>query len=166
MLDSGHHYFSNVSPRKSGDALPVTIEGLKRSEETIRKCSRLQFLLERKKAILHSGDLEESHTKKVNKLRLLVESLSVSTTKAEKQIVDNRHQKEEALNYHLAKANEVTEVEKELLAEIETLDKRWVELEEELKKVNVVIAAVNKCYINAQEEKKQFLKQVVKLFLT
>ncbi|GLJ05915.1 hypothetical protein SUGI_0028140 [Cryptomeria japonica] len=158
MLDSGHHDFSNVSPRKSGDALPVTIEGLKRSEETIRKCSRLQFLLERKKAILHSGDSEESHTQKVDKLRLLAESLSVSTTKAEKQIADNRHQKEEALNYRVAKANEVTEVEKELSAEIETLDKRRVELEEELKKVNVAIAAVNKRRINAQEEKEQFFE--------
>lgn len=158
MLDTGHHDFYNVSPRKSGDALPVTTEGLKRSEETIRKCSRLQFLLERKKAILHSGDSEESHNQKIDKLRLLAESLAVSTTKAEKQIADNRHQKEEALNYRVAKANEVTEVEKELSAEIETLDKRRVELEEELKKVNNAIATVNKRRINAQEEKEQFFE--------
>ncbi|KAH9326380.1 hypothetical protein KI387_006558 [Taxus chinensis] len=158
LPDTRNNDLSNLPERKSGEAFPVTIEGLKRSEETIRKCSRLHFLLERKKAILRRGDSEETRSQKVDKLRLLAESLAVSTIKAEKQIADNRHQKEDALNFRVAKANEVAEIEKELLAEIEVLDRRRVELEEELKKVNVALSAVNKRRINVHEEREQFFE--------
>jgi len=95
---------------KSDEVSPAIIEDIKKSQEAIRISSRLQFLLERKKSIIRNGDSKEMHAQKVDKLTLLAESLAISTAKAEKQIADNRHQKEEALNYRVAKSQEVEQI--------------------------------------------------------
>ncbi|URE27407.1 hypothetical protein MUK42_26333 [Musa troglodytarum] len=92
----------------------------------------------------------------VDKLKVLADSLANSSSKAEKRILDHRHQKEEALNFRVAKANEVSEVEKELLAEIAGLEKQRDELEAQLKKVNISLAAVVGRLNKTREERDQF----------
>lgn len=156
LVDSGRDDLSNVPQRKSNEVSPSTLEDLKKSQEAIRISSRLQFLLERKKVIIHNGDSKEMHAQKVDKLTLLAESLAISTTKAEKQIADNRHQKEETLNYRVAKSHEVEQIEKELATEIQGLEKKRAELEAELKNVNAALAVAKGRRINIQEEREQF----------
>lgn len=156
LVDSGADDLSNIPQRKSDEVSPTTIEDLKQSQEAIRISSRLQFLLERKKVILHNGDSKEMHVQKVDKLTLLAESLAISTTKAEKQIAENRHQKEEALNYRVAKSHEVEQIEKDLATEIQGLEKKQADLEAELKNVNAALATANRRRINIQEEREQF----------
>lgn len=156
LVDSGRDDLPDVHQRKSDEVSPDTIEDLKKSQEAIRISSRLQFLLERKKVIIHNGDSKEMHAQKVDKLTLIAESLAISTTKAEKQISDNRHQKEEALNYRVAKSQEVEQIEKELATEIQGLEKKRAELEAELKSVNAALVAANGRRINIQEEREQF----------
>ncbi|KAH7678968.1 hypothetical protein IHE45_06G028500 [Dioscorea alata] len=73
----------------------------------------------------------------VDKLKILAESLANSSAKAQKRIVDHRHQKEEALNFRVVKEKEVCEIEEELGAEIATLEKQRDGLEAELKKVEI-----------------------------
>ncbi|PKA49027.1 hypothetical protein AXF42_Ash020606 [Apostasia shenzhenica] len=95
-------------------------------------------------------------TVEVDKLKVLAESLANSSSKAEKRILDNRYQKEEALNYRAAKANEVGEIEKELVAEITVLEKQRYQLEAELKKVNISLIAANSRLSKTREERDQF----------
>ncbi|KAA8539396.1 hypothetical protein F0562_026088 [Nyssa sinensis] len=133
----------------------ATIEALKEALAHIRVCSRLEGLLLKKKS-LNSGDSPEIHAQKVDKLKVLSESLASSTTKSEKRISDHRFQKEEALKFRVSKASEVSEVEKELGAEISGLEKQRDELEAELKRVNISLAAANARLQNAREERDQF----------
>uniref|UniRef100_A0A5B7CAL5 Uncharacterized protein n=1 Tax=Davidia involucrata TaxID=16924 RepID=A0A5B7CAL5_DAVIN len=133
----------------------ATIEALKEALAHIRVCSRLGGLLLKKKS-LNSGDSPEIHAQKVDKLKVLSESLASSTTKSEKRISDHRFQKEEALKFRVTKASEVSEVEKELAAEISGLEKQRDKLEAELKKVNTSLAAANARLQNAREERDQF----------
>ncbi|KAG5239779.1 myosin-2 heavy chain [Salix suchowensis] len=139
----------------SDEKAKVTIEALKEALEQIRICSRLEGLLLKKKT-LSLGDSPEIHAQKVDKLKVLSESLASSTSKAEKRILDNRSQKEEALEVRVAKADEANEKEKEIVAEISVLEKQRDELEAELKRVNISLAAVNARLRNAREERDQF----------
>ncbi|XAR72066.1 hypothetical protein NMG60_11018566 [Bertholletia excelsa] len=133
----------------------ATTEALKEALSHIRVCSKLEALLLKKRS-LSSGDSAEVHAQKIDKLKVLSESLASSSTKAEKRISENRSQKEEALHFRVAKANEVSEIEKELIAEISGLEKRRDELEAELKKVNITLAAAQKRLHIAREERDQF----------
>ncbi|XP_042476128.1 uncharacterized protein LOC122057861 [Macadamia integrifolia] len=133
----------------------ATLEALKEALAEVRLCSRLEALLLKKKK-LSNGDSPEIHAQKVDKLKILAESLANSTSKAEKRISDNRHQKEDALNFRVAKASEVGIIEKELGAEIAGLEKQRDELEAELKKVNVSLAAARVRLHNSREERDQF----------
>ncbi|MQM06839.1 hypothetical protein Taro_039662 [Colocasia esculenta] len=92
----------------------------------------------------------------VDKLKVLAESLANSSSKAEKRIAEHRTQKEEALNFRVAKANEVSGTEKELAAEIAALEKQRDELEAELKKVNISLAAARARFNKTKEERDQF----------
>ncbi|GLT50867.1 hypothetical protein SLA2020_243240 [Shorea laevis] len=65
-------------------------------------------------------------------------------------------QKEEALKVRMTKAIEADEREKEIGAEISELEKQRDELEAELKKVNISLAAANARLRNAREERDQF----------
>ncbi|XP_044462049.1 thyroid receptor-interacting protein 11 isoform X2 [Mangifera indica] len=133
----------------------ATIESLKEALAQVRACSRLEGLLLKKK-MLNSGDSPEIHAQKVEKLKVLSESLANSTIKAEKRISDHRLQKEEALKVRVVKSNEANEKEKELAAEIAELEKERDHLEAELKKVNITLAAAHARLRNAKEEREQF----------
>ncbi|KAL8093320.1 uncharacterized protein LOC141690128 isoform X2 [Apium graveolens] len=132
-----------------------TVEDLKEALAHIRICSRLEGLLLKKKS-LGNGDSPEVHTQKVDKLKVLSESLASSTTKAEKGISEKRVHKEEALKFRVIKTSEVDEIEKEITAEIADLEKQRDELEAALKKVNISLAAANARLRNAREERDQF----------
>ncbi|XP_073140437.1 uncharacterized protein [Henckelia pumila] len=135
----------------------LTIEGLKGALAHIRACSRLEGLLLKKKALKY-GDTSEIHSQKVDKLKVLSESLSSSSVKSEKRIADHRIQKEEALKFRVSKASEVSELEKELAAEISGLEKQRNELEAELKKVNISLSAAQARFSNVMEERDKFFE--------
>ncbi|KAL9365431.1 hypothetical protein Peur_043304 [Populus x canadensis] len=141
----------------SDEKAKATIKVLKEALAQIRICSRLEGLLLKKKT-LSLGDSPEIHAQKVDKLKVLSESLASSTSKAEKRILDHRLQKEEALKVRVAKADEANEKEKEIVAEISVLEKQRDELEAELKKVNISLAAANAHLRNAREERDQFVE--------
>ncbi|KAH0995551.1 hypothetical protein GBA52_019415 [Prunus armeniaca] len=141
------------SSEKERDA---TIENLKEALVEIQLCSRLEDLLLKKKS-LSNGDSPKMHCEKVEKLKVFSESLANSTSQAEKRILDHsRFQKEEALNFRVAKANEVSQLEKELVAEIGQLERQREELQQELKKVIISLKAVRARLHNAREEREQF----------
>ncbi|EEF35601.1 uncharacterized protein LOC8262692 isoform X2 [Ricinus communis] len=149
-----------ISSKKPSSEVPdgtakANIEVLKEALAQIRICSRLQGLLLKKKN-LSFGDSPEVHAQKVDKLKVLSESLASSASKAEKRILDHRIQKEEALKVRVAKADEANEKEKEISAEIVVLEKQRDELEAQLKKVNISLAAANARLHNAREERDQF----------
>ncbi|XP_009776887.1 uncharacterized protein [Nicotiana sylvestris] len=133
----------------------ASIEALKAALAHIRVCSRLEGLLLKKKTLKY-GDSPEVHSQKVDKLKLLSESLASSTNKAETEISDHRVQKEEALKFRVAKTGEVGEVEKELAAEISALEKQRNEIEAQLKQVNISLAAASARLQNVREERDQF----------
>ncbi|XP_062167974.1 protein GRIP-like isoform X2 [Alnus glutinosa] len=133
----------------------VTIEALQEAIAQIGLCSKFEALLLRKKPF-SNGDSSELHAEKVDKLKILSESLANSTSKAEKRMLDHRYQKEEALNFRVAKANEVTQLEKELVVEIGELEKQRDELEAKLKKVNNSLAAARARLHNVREERENF----------
>ncbi|XP_050379478.1 uncharacterized protein LOC126796796 [Argentina anserina] len=133
----------------------ATVENLKAALVEIQLCSRLESLLLKQKS-LSNGDSPELHTEKVEKLKVLSESLANSTSQAEKRILDHRYQKEEALNFRVAKANEVTQLEKDLVAEIAQMEKQREELQEALKKVIISLNALRGRLHNAREEREQF----------
>ncbi|XP_015073805.1 coiled-coil domain-containing protein 18-like isoform X3 [Solanum pennellii] len=133
----------------------ASIEALKVALAHIRVCSRLEGLLLKKKSLKY-GDSPEVHSQKVDKLKLLSESLVRSANKAEKEISDDRIQKEEALKFRVAKTSEVGEIEKELAAEISALEKQRNEIEAQLKQVNISLAAASARLHNAREERDQF----------
>ncbi|KAG5557361.1 hypothetical protein RHGRI_007573 [Rhododendron griersonianum] len=139
----------------SKETTVTTIEALKEALAHVRVCSRLEGLLLKKKS-LNSGDSPEIHAQKIDKLKVLSESLVSSTSKAEKRISDHRSQKEEALRFRVAKSSEVGDIEKELEAEISGLEKQRDELEAQLKKVSTSLASAKARLHNATEERDQF----------
>ncbi|XP_058204715.1 uncharacterized protein LOC131318764 [Rhododendron vialii] len=139
----------------SKETTVTTIEVLKEALAHVRVCSRLEGLLLKKKS-LNSGDSPEIHAQKIDKLKVLSESLVSSTSKAEKRISDHRSQKEEALRFRVAKSSEVGDIEKELEAEISGLEKQRDELEAQLKKVSTSLASAKARLHNATEERDQF----------
>ncbi|CAK9147209.1 unnamed protein product [Ilex paraguariensis] len=141
---------------KSSEATTLaTAEDLKAACAQIQLCSRLEALLLKKK-YLNNGDAPEIHAQKVDKLKILSESLVSSASKAETRIADHRGQKEEALNFRVTKTSEVSQLEKELAAEVEALEKQRDKLEAELKKVNTSLASAHARLHIAREERDQF----------
>ncbi|TYI62530.1 hypothetical protein E1A91_D10G250600v1 [Gossypium mustelinum] len=152
---------NKLSTRKEGHdnasekTAKVTIEALREALADIRNCSTLEKILLKKKS-LNNVDSPEIHAQKVDKLKILSESLASSCAKAEKRISDHRLQKEEALTVRVAKENEAEGKEKEIVAEISVLEKQRDELEAELKKVNISLAAANVRLRDVREERDQF----------
>ncbi|CAH1416100.1 unnamed protein product [Lactuca virosa] len=70
--------------------------------------------------------------------------------------LSQKQQKEEALSFRVAKTSEVTQIEKELGAEINELEKQRDKLESELKKVNNLLAVANGRLQNDTEEREHF----------
>ncbi|KAL7095707.1 hypothetical protein ACP275_10G041100 [Erythranthe tilingii] len=141
--------------KSSEYASGMSTENLEEALEHVRLCSRLEELLLRKK-LTKNGDSPAAHIQKIDKLKILSESLASSASKAEKRISENRIQKEEALKFRVAKSGEVSILEKELVAEIKALDMRKDELEEELKKVTTALTSAHGRLHNAREERDQF----------
>ncbi|XP_022742419.1 myosin-11-like [Durio zibethinus] len=146
-----------VHDHTSEKTTTATIEALKEALAQIRICSTLEGILLKKKS-LNNGDSPEIHAQKVDKLKVLSESLANSSAKAEKRISDHRLQKEEALTVRVARASEADGREKEIVAEISELENQRDELEAELKKVNISLAAANARLRNVKEERDQFDK--------
>lgn len=140
---------------KAAEETEATLKALKVALGQIRICSRLEGLLLKKKNI-SNGDSPEVHAQKVDKLKVLTESLVNSAAKAEKRISDNRQQKEEALKVRVTKGGETSEKEKELTAEISELQQKKDDLEAELKKINTSLAAAQARLWNVREERDQF----------
>ncbi|KAL3536347.1 hypothetical protein ACH5RR_004808 [Cinchona calisaya] len=146
---------ANRDEKLTGSATVSVVEGLKVALEQIRLCSRLEALLSQKK-MLKNKDSSEIHTKKMDKLKVLSESLANSALKTEKRISENRLQKEEALSFRITKTSEISQLEKDLGAEIEALERRKDELEAELKKVIASLTSTCARLHNAREERQQF----------
>ncbi|XVF76563.1 hypothetical protein PTKIN_Ptkin13bG0275900 [Pterospermum kingtungense] len=140
---------------ESENESPAIIEDLKEALGLVMLYSRLEALLLKKRS-LRNGDSPQLHAERVDKLKVLSESLSNSTLKAERRILEQRFQKEEALNFRVAKANEVSQLEKELEAGIRELEKQKDELEDELKKVNASLVSARARLRNAREERDHF----------
>ncbi|XP_071735408.1 uncharacterized protein [Rutidosis leptorrhynchoides] len=154
-IESSGELIGDGYEKASKEATIATIEALKKALAHIRLCSKLEGLLLKKK-LLYGGETPEIHAQKVDKLKVLSESLVSSSTKSEKRVSDNRVQKEEALNFRVSKASEVSEMEKELAAEVAGLEKQRNDLETELKRVNISLAAANGRLQNVREERDQF----------
>ncbi|KAL7265216.1 hypothetical protein ACSBR1_003050 [Camellia fascicularis] len=152
-----HKILDGEKPKKPSteETTVAPVEALKEAFEQVQLCSRLEELLLKKK-LLNNGDSPEIHAKKVDKLKILSESLANSASKAEKRISDHRLQKEEALNFRVTRTSEVSQIEKELMVEIGTLEKQRDELEDELKKVKTSLASARARLHNAREEREQF----------
>ncbi|GLT47874.1 hypothetical protein SLA2020_215330 [Shorea laevis] len=147
---------SNENREKSSEEpAAASTEALNEALGQVELCFKLEQLLLKKKS-LSNGDPPEHHAEKVHKLKVLSESLINSTSKAEKRILDHRCQKEEALNFRVAKANEVSQLEKELAAEIRELEHQRDDLEVQLKQVNSSLAAARARLHNGREERDQF----------
>lgn len=150
------HQLPNEAREKSSEeTTATTTKALEETLGQIELCSTLESLLLKKKS-LSNGDSPELHAQKVHKLKILSESLLNSTAKAERRILDHRSQKEEALNFRVAKSGEVSQLEKDLEVEIEELEKQKVELEDTLKKVNSSLITCRARLRNAREEREQF----------
>nr|XP_004246927.1 paramyosin isoform X1 [Solanum lycopersicum] len=133
----------------------ATSEALKEALSQLQFLSKMEALLLQKKALL-GRDVPESQTKRVFKLKVLSESLSSSTTKTEARISENRIQKEGALKFRVTKTSEISQLEKELMDEINALENQRDELEAALQKVKVSLVSANARLYNAREERDQF----------
>ncbi|VAH89522.1 uncharacterized protein LOC119285320 isoform X2 [Triticum dicoccoides] len=141
--------------RNRNKASPRVPEDYKTAADEVRLCSRMEDLVLKKKSI-HPGDSLETHFQKVDKLKVLSESLANSSAKAEKRIMENRLQREESLSFKITKTNEVSITEKELEGEISGLQKRRGQLEVELSKVNTKLNVTVVKLKKTREEKDQF----------
>ncbi|RAL53789.1 hypothetical protein DM860_004260 [Cuscuta australis] len=140
--------------RSSGSSTEIT-EALKEELAQIQLFSKLESLLLQEKILLNRN-VSGNQFQKVDKLKVLSESLSCSASKAEKRISESRLQKEGALNFRITKANEFSQVEKVLTAKIHELEKQKDELEAELQKVNSTLTSAYAHLRNAREERDQF----------
>ncbi|CAL4910197.1 unnamed protein product [Urochloa decumbens] len=141
---------------KTSEKISVAdLEAFKEALSEVRLCSRVEELLLKKKSIT-PGDSLEIHSQKVDKLKVLADSLASSSSKAEQRILEHRRQKEDALNFRVKKENEVSAAEKELLDEITELEKQRDELEAQLKKVNISLNAATGRLKQTREERDQF----------
>uniref|UniRef100_M4CLW6 Uncharacterized protein n=1 Tax=Brassica campestris TaxID=3711 RepID=M4CLW6_BRACM len=146
---------SNDDNSKTAGTNAASTEALREILEQVRTFSKLEALLLKKKS-LRNGDTLQLHSEKVDKLKVLSESLLSSTSKAEDRIVDHRSQKEEALSFRLSKTTEVSQQEKDVEAELKKLEILKDDLETELQRVNTSITSVRARLRNAREEREQF----------
>ncbi|KAJ0258882.1 Centrosomal protein of 135 kDa-like protein [Hirschfeldia incana] len=146
---------SNEDSSKTAGTNAASTEALREILEQVRTFSKLEALLLKKKS-LKNGDSLQLHKEKVDKLKVLSESLLSSTSKAEDRIVDHRSQKEEALSFRLSKTTEVSQQEKDVEAELKKLEILKDDLETELNRVNTSITSVRARLRNAREEREQF----------
>ncbi|KAJ6968476.1 hypothetical protein NC653_036448 [Populus alba x Populus x berolinensis] len=80
---------NEASGNSSEETTALTMEAVEEKLGQIQLCSTLEALLLKKKS-LRNGDSPEMHVEKVDKLKILSESLLNSTSKAEKRILEQR----------------------------------------------------------------------------
>ncbi|KAI0501977.1 hypothetical protein KFK09_016922 [Dendrobium nobile] len=131
------------------------ILALEEALEEVQLCSRLNELLLKKKTFKNRDTLA-THNEKIDKLKVLAESLANSSLKAETRISDQRHQLEDALNFRMAKTSEVNETEEGLIAEISGLEKQKDELGAQLNKVTISLKAALLRLHKHREERNYF----------
>ncbi|CAH9091763.1 unnamed protein product [Cuscuta europaea] len=140
--------------KSCGSSTEIT-ETLKEELAQIQLFSKLESLLLQEKILLNRSE-PGSHFQKVDKLKVLSESLSCSASKAEERISESRLQREGALSFRISKANEFSHLEKELTVKIHELEKQKDDLEAELIKVNCTLSSAHAHLRNAREERDQF----------
>ncbi|CAM6061426.1 unnamed protein product [Sphagnum tenellum] len=138
------------------EASGATTSNVVQLEEILQLSAHLRNCFQKKTELIHLGDTKEGRALKVEMLKGLTTRLASTAADMEKEIVDNRQQKQEAMDYRVTKAQEVTEIEKALATDIRALTKRKDELEAELNDVKGLLAAATSRHINIQEEKEQF----------
>ncbi|CAH9123036.1 unnamed protein product [Cuscuta epithymum] len=140
--------------KSCGSSTEIT-ETLKEELAQIQLFSKLESLLLQEKILLNRSE-SGNHFQKVDKLKVLSESLSCSASKAEERISESRLQREGALSFRISKANEFSHLEKELTVKIHELEKQKDDLEAELMKVNSTLSSAYAHLRNAREERDQF----------
>ncbi|KAK9068495.1 hypothetical protein SSX86_012609 [Deinandra increscens subsp. villosa] len=151
-----HHKSDGEGSGSSSEATNNTSStDTKESVAHIQLCCRLKSLL-LKKISLNNGDTRETHAQKVDKLKVLSESLQNSAGKTEKRVLEHREQEKEILTSCVAKTSEVSQIEKDLEAEISVIEKQRDKLEAELRQVNNTLVAAITRLQNAREERLQF----------
>lgn len=146
---------ANSTNKRNKASQTVPAEYFKTAVAEVHLCSRMEDLVLKKKSI-NSGDSLETHFQKVDKLKVLSESLANSSAKAERRMMENRVQKEESLIFRVTKTNEVSTAEKELVNEISGLEKQKYQLEAELNKVNSKLNTAVVKLKKTREERDQF----------
>ncbi|KAI3677106.1 hypothetical protein L1987_86726 [Smallanthus sonchifolius] len=139
----------------------------KESVVHIQLCCRLKSLL-LKKRLLKKGDTPQIHFQKVDKLKVLLESLHHSAYKTEKRVFEHSEQweqKKEILTFCVARTSGVSQIEKDLEAEISVIEKKRDKLEAELRQVNSTLVAAITRLQNAREERLQFDEDNNEFFL-
>ncbi|CAM6102324.1 unnamed protein product [Calypogeia fissa] len=135
---------------------PTTGQESSTTADVLQLQVRLRQCLQKKSTALQAGDSPEERTLKVEKLKELTGRHSSSAEEIQTQLLENQQQKQEAIHFRNTKAQEVTEVEKVVAAEVHELDKRRQDLEAELAEVKAALAAATARHIHTQEEKEQF----------
>nr|XP_025635324.2 golgin subfamily A member 4 [Arachis hypogaea] len=130
---------------KSNETTAIDVKANNEALAQIQMYSKLEELLLKKKYFT-CGDSLELHAEKIDKLKILSESLANSATKAQNRISENSNVS------HMIKITNSMEV----TMEIEELEKLKDELEEKLKKVNCLLLSARMRLHNAREEREQF----------
>nr|CAB3501207.1 unnamed protein product [Digitaria exilis] len=150
------HYQDEVLAKRSEllQFAQGAVSGLKINAEIARldnEISQLQQQINSMDALRGTSNSNRNRTSQmateVGKLKVLSESLANSSAKTEKRIVENRLQKEESLIFRVTKTNEVSGIEKELVAEISVLEEQRDKLEAELKKEDELSRSIASCKV-------------------
>ncbi|CAK7341769.1 unnamed protein product [Dovyalis caffra] len=167
-----------ASEKSSEETTVFTMEALEEILGQIQLCSSLEALLLKKKS-LRNGDSSELHAEKavwkedftiLYELGLFLRGMHNRCHSAELGVLGpkfiesvphnsdhkRKSQKEDALNFRVAKGAEIGQLEKELAVEIRELEKKKDELEAELKKVNTSLNSARARIHNAREERENF----------
>nr|KAJ0222283.1 hypothetical protein LSAT_V11C200068040 [Lactuca sativa] len=113
------------------------VEMLVRREELLQFAQTAITGLKETGDIARYGDTIETHAQRVDILKVLVESLHNSASKTKMRTLDR--EKNEALTFRVARSNEVSQIEKELGAEISELEKQRDKIEAELREVIFIV---------------------------
>ncbi|KAI3738386.1 hypothetical protein L2E82_28416 [Cichorium intybus] len=133
-------------------------EGCENSSESTSNTSlKIEVTFTEEKIVENRGYNRDTYSEStVDILKVLIESLHNSASKTEKRILEHREEKKEALTFRVARTDEVSQIEKEVGAEISVLEKQRDKLEAELKEVNSTLAIAYTRLQNAREERFQF----------
>ncbi|CAN1775544.1 hypothetical protein LINPERHAP1_LOCUS13365 [Linum perenne] len=127
-----------------------------RDEVLVKREELLQFAKDAISGLKINSDLARIDAEVGRLVEKLDKHEELRETSSESGEKETRCQKEEALNFRVAKTNEVSQIEKELAVEIKSLEKEKHELESQLKKVNSALMSARQRIHNAKEERENF----------